>query len=234
MRIWAKKMIIDFGLKSLVHVNRYLRLGNTIQLPESLPIVTTINQEDEVEPASVGMTQDGVDAIWRSVEEIYKTATHPAISLCFRRQGQIILNRSIGYANGHKPNQKAESNARLMQPETPICYFSGSKAVTAFLIHLLSEDQLIDLHDPVSSHLPEFAMHGKQDISIHQVLSHRSGVSSMPSSVGIDALADNNLIWQQLCSTKTPATKAGKLAYHTLSGGYILERIINKITGMSI
>lgn len=227
-------MIIDFGLKSLVHVNRYFRLGNTIHLPKSLATVTTINREDEVEPLSVGMTRDGVDAIWQSVEEIYKTATHPAISLCFRRQGEIILSRSIGYANGHKPNQKPDTDARLMQPETPICYFSGSKAVTAFLIHLLSEDKLIDLHDPVSTHLPEFGQNGKQDITIHQVLSHRSGMSKMPSSLGINALADNNEIWQQLCAKQLPDTEADKLAYHAISGGYILERIILKASGMSI
>ena len=125
-------MFIDFGLKSLVHASRYARLGNTIHLPESLSTVTTINREDEVEPTSVGMTQEGVEAIWQSVEEIYKTATHPAISLCFRRQGKIIINRSLGCATGHEPNDKIENNARLMLPETPICYFSGSKAVTAF------------------------------------------------------------------------------------------------------
>ncbi|WP_017220545.1 serine hydrolase domain-containing protein [Moritella dasanensis] len=227
-------MIIDFGLKSLVVANRYLRLGNTIQLPKSLATVTTVNRDEEVEPTSVGMTQEGVDAIWATVEELYKTGTHPAISLCFRRQGKIIISRAIGYANGHKPNQKADSDARLMQPETPICYFSGSKAVTAFLIHLLHEDKLIDLHDPVSLHLPEFGQCGKQDISIHQVLSHRSGMPKMPSTLGINELTNNDEIWQQLCTQQIPATQTGKLAYHALSSGYILERLIEQVSGMSI
>ncbi|WP_392339484.1 serine hydrolase domain-containing protein [Moritella marina] len=227
-------MIIDFGLKNLVRANRYLRLGNTIHLPKSLATVTTINRHEEVDPLSVDMTRDGVDAIWQSVEEIYKTATHPAISLCFRRQGKIILSRSIGYANGHKPNEKADMDARLMQPETPLCYFSGSKAVTAFLIHLLNEDKLINLDDAVSTHLPEFGRHGKQDITIHQVLSHRSGMSAMPSSLGINALADNDEIWRQLCAKSLPSSEVGKLNYHAVSGGYILERIITHVSGMSI
>lgn len=227
-------MIIDFGLKNLVRASRYLRLGNTIHLPESLATVTTINRHEEVEPLSVGMTRDGVDAIWQSVEEIYKTATHPAISLCFRRQGKIILSRSIGYANGHKPNEKADVDARLMQPETPLCYFSGSKAVTAFLIHLLNEDKLINLGDAVSTHLPEFGRHGKQDITIHQVLSHRSGMAAMPSSLGINTLADHDEIWRQLCAKQLPKTEVGKLNYHAVSGGYILERIITQVSGMSI
>jgi len=227
-------MIFDFGLQNLVRANSYLRIGKTIRIPKSLATVTSIKHSDEVDPVSVGMTEEGVEAIWRSVEEIYRTGTHPAISLCFRRQGKVILNRAIGHASGNGPNATDNRSQKLMQPETPVCYFSGSKAITAFLIHLLNEDKLIDLHDPVSFYLPEFGQHGKQNISIHQVLSHRSGMAKMPDSVHIDSLADNNEIWKHLCATKIPTTQTSKLAYHALTGGYILERIINKVTDMSI
>lgn len=227
-------MIIDFGLQNLVRVNRYLRIGKTIRIPKSLATVTTIKHTDEVDPVSVGMTEEGVEAIWRSVEEIYRTGTHPAISLCFRRQGKVILSRAIGHASGNGPSATDNKNQKLMRPETPVCYFSGSKAITAFLIHLLNEDKLIDLHDPVSFYLPEFGQHGKQNISIHQVLSHRSGMAKMPDALHIDSLADNDEIWQHLCATKLPVAQTGQLAYHALTGGYILERIINKVTDMSI
>lgn len=42
-----------------------------------------------------------LETIWRSVEDLYKTGNSPLISLCLRRQGQIILNRSLGYAQGN-------------------------------------------------------------------------------------------------------------------------------------
>ena len=227
-------MIIDFGLQSLVRINRYLRIGKTIRIPKSLATVTSIKHTDEVDPVSVGMTEEGVEAIWRSVEEIYRTGTHPAISLCFRRQGKVILNRAIGHASGNGPSATDNKSQKLMRPETPVCYFSGSKAITAFLIHLLNEDKLIDLHDPVSFYLPEFGQHGKQNISIHQVLSHRSGMAQMPDALHIDSLADNDEIWQHLCAIKIPESQTSKLAYHALTSGYILERIINKVTDMSI
>lgn len=227
-------MILDLGFRGMLGINRYLRIGNTIRMPRSIPAVTTINHDDEVDPAAVGMTTDGVESIWRSVEEIYKTATHPGISLCFRRRGKIILHRGIGHARGNGPRSPRRENKVLMQPETPVCYFSGSKAVTAFLIHLLNEDKLINLHDTISYYFPEFGLHGKKNINIHQVLSHRSGIPGLLESIPIESLSDNDEVWRLLCGTEISSNHKGNLAYHALTGGYILERIINKVTDMDI
>lgn len=121
-----------------------------------------------------------------------------------------------------------------MKPDTPVCYFSGAKAVTAFLIHLLNEDKLIDLHDTIGFYFPEFARDGKKNINIHQVLSHRSGIPGLPENIPVELLSDNDEIWRLLCVARMSGRHKGNLAYHAVTGGYILERIINKVTNMSI
>lgn len=227
-------MILDLGYRCLLNANRYLRIGDTIRMPKSMTEVTRINREEEVDPATVGMTLGGVESIWGSVEEIYRTGTHPGISLCFRRQGKIVLHRAIGHARGNGPRSPRDETKLLMQPDTPVCYFSGAKAVTAFLIHLLNEDKLINLHDTIGYYFPEFGRNGKKNINIHQVLSHRSGIPGLPKSLPIELLSDNDEIWRLLCRAKMPSRHKGNLAYHALTGGYILERIINKVTNMDI
>ncbi len=227
-------MILDLGYRCLLNVNRYFRIGDTIRMPESMTSVTTINHEDEVDPATVGMTVDGVESIWRAIEEIYRTGTHPGISLCFRRQGKIVLHRAIGHARGNGPRSPRDETKVLMQPDTPVCYFSGAKAVTAFLIHLLNEDKLIDLHDTIGFYFPEFGLQGKKNINIHQVLSHRSGIPGLPENIPVELLSDNDEIWRLLCGARMTGRHKGNLAYHAVTGGYILERIINKVTNMSI
>ena len=118
--------------------NKGGRLGNLIYLPDSLSEVTTIACAHEVDPESVGMTSEGGQSIWRSVEGIDETGTHPGISLSMRRQGKLILSRAIGHAKGNGPHSSDDDAKILMRPATPVCYFSASKAVTAFLIHLLN------------------------------------------------------------------------------------------------
>ena len=50
-------------------------------VPRDLASVTTIASDEERDPQRVGMTREGVDAIWRSVENMYATGMHPGISL---------------------------------------------------------------------------------------------------------------------------------------------------------
>lgn len=220
--------LMDWGKKSL---NKH---SNAIDLPESLGMVTTVERALEVDPESVGMTREGVESIWRSVEDLYKTGTHPGISLCVRRKGEMVLQRSIGHAKGNGPHSGPNEQKVLMRPETPVCLFSASKAVTAMLMHMLNEDKLINLHDPISFYAPEFGQKGKKNTTIHQVLSHRSGVPGLPAGLPVETLWDNDEIWRLLCLAEPQSAHGDKLAYHALTGGYILERVLAHVTGGDI
>ncbi|MCH9048071.1 MAG: serine hydrolase, partial [Proteobacteria bacterium] len=103
---------------------------NTCYVPHDLNQV--IRSKDEVAAALGGMTERQVQKIWNSVECLYKTGNYPLITLCLRRQGQVVLNRSIGYAQGNSPDGLA-SDAKIATPDTPVCLFSASKMVTAML-----------------------------------------------------------------------------------------------------
>ncbi|KZY62372.1 serine hydrolase [Oleiphilus sp. HI0071] len=227
-------MLLDASFSGLNYSRIKANLGNTIVVPESLAQVTTIEKAQEVDPESVEMTQRDVREIWEAVEGVYRTGTHPAISLCVRRKGEIVLHRAIGHASGNGPSDDASESKVLMRPETPICFFSASKAVTALLIHMLNEQKLINLHDPISFYVPEFAKNGKKNITIHQVLSHRSGIPGLPEGLPVETLWDNDTIWRLLCDAEPSSPRGDKLAYHALTGGYILERVVNKVTGDSI
>jgi len=207
---------------------------NLVKVPKSVSTVTTAEPSQEVSPESVGMRANGAEAIWNSIEDIYRTGAHPGISISMRRRGKIILQRAIGHASGNSPHATADETKVLMRPETPVCYFSASKAVTALLMHMLREDKLINLHDPISFYAPEFGQRGKKNITIHQVLSHRSGVPGLPSGTPIETLWDNDLIWKMLCEAESASVNGDKLAYHALTGGYILERVVQQVTGGSI
>lgn len=207
---------------------------NLCAVPKSLASIQTHRTEQEVDPLSVGMTREGVEAIWRSVEDIYRTGTHPGISLCLRRKGQIVLNRSIGHAAGNGPLDRPSTPKYLMLPETPVCYFSASKAVMAVLTHFLVEDKLIHLNDPVSFYAPEFGAKGKQNITIHQVLAHRSGVPGIEPGTPAAKLWDERWIWDMICRTEPSSRHGHLLEYHALTGGYVLQHVLEQVTGMTL
>lgn len=211
-------------------VRNQFRLADT---SENLAQVTCIDREQEVDAAEVGLSEKARDAIWAAVEALYLTGTQPGISLCIRKRGKIFINRCLGYASGNGPGDLKHEHKRPMRLDTPVCLYSASKAVTAVLVHKLAEDGLINLLDPVSYYLPEFARKGKQPITIHQVLSHRGGIPGLPINESLDTLFDPDQVWQLLCDAKPIAVDGGTLAYHAITGGFVLGRLIEAVTGMS-
>lgn len=203
------------------------------RIPKVLDAVTTVGSE--VDPGEVGMTRDNVEAIWEAARNLYRSGIHPAISLCVRRHGQVVLERAIGHASGNGPSDHKDATKVLATPETPFCIFSATKGTTATLIHKLDEKGLLHIADPVAEYLPDFARNGKSNITIGHVLSHRSGIPNAPKeALNFDTIDDYELQREFMFNAK-PLSRAGtKQAYHAVSGGSLLGEVVREITGRSI
>src|SRR5690554_498729 len=186
-------------------IKQYLEEKNkaffrSIILDESIVDCTMIDEKSEVDPEQAGMSQGSVNAIWRSVEDLYRTGMHPGISFCLRRNGHIVLNRALGQARGAQASEGIEPVP--MHTDTPVCLYSASKAVMAMTVHKLAEEGHIDLLDPVAYYLPEFGKNGKQHITIHQMLSHHGGFPIVDEEAHKDVLSDRQQILKLIYNTQ--------------------------------
>ncbi|MFT6273974.1 MAG: CubicO group peptidase (beta-lactamase class C family) [Halioglobus sp.] len=210
------------------------RILHLSDIPSDLNSITSIDDKKEVDPQLVGMHQSDIDEIWHHVVNLYKCGVHPGISLSMRRQGKVLLSRGIGHAQGNGPEDRPEEIKTPMRADTPICLYSTSKGITALLMHMLAEDGLINVMDPVAFYAPEFAANGKQNITIHQILAHRGGIPGLPSDVPLEILWDEDKTWQLLCDAEPIMTDGSKLAYHAITGGFVLDQVIRQVTGDNI
>lgn len=203
------------------------------RIPRDLDAVTAVGEEED--PRAAGMTVEGVQRIWTSVQRLYRSGVHPAIALCLRRDGHVVLDRAIGHASGNGPGDPESEPKVAATPETPFGIFSASKSMTAMVIHLLDQRGELHIHDRVCEYIPEYARNGKETITIAHVLAHRAGVPNLPREVlDLDNVGDDAFILDVLCDAE-PASRAGKmLSYHAISGGYILAEIARRVTGSDI
>jgi len=209
----------------------------TIRVPEDLSLITTCDSLSETEPADAGMTSEGVDTIWKSVEDLYRSGIFPGISFCLRRKGRVVINRAIGHSHGNGPQDLSgapDSTKILMTPDTPVCQYSASKAVTAMMIHLLSEQKVLSLDDPVKKFIPEFAAKGKHEITIHHLISHHGGIPTPPADVDPEILYDHDGFVKLICGLKPTSSNGGSMAYHAITGGVIMGEIVRRVTGNNI
>ncbi|MBK7300342.1 MAG: beta-lactamase family protein [Moraxellaceae bacterium] len=204
---------------------------NSCYVPDDLDSVIQYDSQSEVNPESVGMSFKQRNSIWKATETLYKTGASPAITLCVRRKGQMVLNRAIGYARGNGPEDTAQTPKVLATPDTRICLFSASKVVTAMMIHLLDEMGEIDLLDPISHYIPEYGVNGKKDATIYHLLAHRGGIPSLPKGTDPQLLFNPEAALDLLYKAKPIAPSGHRVAYHALTAGYILGEIIQRVTG---
>lgn len=208
-----------------------------IRVPADLDSVTDVGPEDP--PEAGGVSGRKVAAIWRSVLDWYRSGVHPAMQVCVRRHGAVVLNRAIGHARGNGPVTGSEARRDTDRVpatvDTPFCVYSTSKAITAFVVHKLIERGLLGLDDPVADYIPGYEQNGKHEITIGHVLAHRSGVPNLPrSALDLDNLGDRQYMTDILVNA-APFAKAGRyLAYHAVSGGFILGEVVHAVTDKDI
>jgi CubicO group peptidase (beta-lactamase class C family) len=193
-----------------------------VDIPTDIASVTDIDTASEVDPRQVDLDPTTVNKIWDACQDLYRCGVHPLLSLCLRRRGEIVLNRSLGYSR----------EGKVASVKTPICLFSASKAVSAVLVHLLEEQGKINLLNPVSYYLPAFAAKGKGSITVLQLLTHRGGIAGVPDDVEVDLLFDHKAALKMVCEAEPKDHQGRVQAYHAITTGFIFNELIKVTTGL--
>lgn len=201
-----------------------------IRVPADLAAVTAIGDEDHSEVGSAA-----VDRIWRAAEHWYQAGFHPAIQLCLRRNGRVVLNRAIGHGWGNAPTDPPDAEQVLVTTDTPYCVYSASKGTTATVVHMLVERGVFALDDRVCEYIPTFTSHGKDRITIRHVLTHSAGLP-FPTGPKPDLnRADDHEYAQQKLGELRPLYRPGLVhIYHALTWGPLMREIVYAATGKEI
>jgi uncharacterized protein YbbC (DUF1343 family)/CubicO group peptidase (beta-lactamase class C family) len=121
-------------------------------------------------PTSVGMSPTHLAYLDDAIEAEIARKQLPGAVVIVGRQGKLVWRRAYG-------KRALEPQPETMTTDTIFDLASLTKVVaTATSVMILVERGLIRLGDPVARHIPEFAQAGKQNITIEQLLIHRSGL----------------------------------------------------------
>ena len=201
-----------------------------ISVPADLDAVSTIGDEDHS-----GIDARAIEQIWDSVRYWYQSGLHPAIQVCLRHKGRVVLNRAIGHGWGNGPDDSPDTEKILATPETPFCVYSAAKAISSTVVHMLVERGYFSLDDRVCDYLPEYTSHGKDRTTIRHVMTHSAGV---PIHTGprpdVTKVNDSEYTRQQLAALK-PVYRPGLIhIYHGLTWGPLIREIVSAATGRNI
>ncbi|TDP38812.1 serine hydrolase domain-containing protein [Nocardia ignorata] len=133
---------------------------------------------------------------------------------------------------GHRDRARAVPWER----DTIVPVFSSSKGMSAFTIATAVSRGLLDYDAPVSKYWPEFAAHGKDRITVRQLIDHQAGLSGLDRIVKLSELGDRESLADLLAAQKPrwePGTRHG---YHALTLGLYQSELLRRVdpTGRSL
>ncbi len=144
-------------------------------------------------------------------------------SLCVMVEGKPVVDIWGGVAD-------AETGRPWLQ-DTVGVVFSCTKAAVALGIQLLIDSGEITEGTPVASVWPEFAVHGKDTITVGMMLNHSAGIPVLSEPIMPSALEDWDYFVGRIASQAPlwePGTQHG---YHAVTFGHVLGEVIRRVTG---
>ena len=147
------------------------------------------------------------------------------------RRGVVAVDEAVGIARGFHP---AEGEAPVaFQRETRSCLFSAGKPLVGIAVALLESRGLLEVSRPVAAYFPEFGQNGKGEISVLDVLLHRSGLWLREIESDYRSYGDWDRVLSRVAAA-TPAFPRGTLAYQPFGFGWILGEVVRRVTTLPI
>src|SRR6201996_7672922 len=145
-------------------------------------------------------------------------------TLCVYIEGKPVVDVWTGWSDRAG---EAEWTA-----DTGAMVFSATKGVASTVIHRLADRGLLSYDSPVAEYWPEFGANGKADITVRDVLRHRSGLSHL-KGVSKTELMDHRLMEERLAAAPVDHLR-GAPAYHALTYGWLLSGLARAVTGVGM
>jgi CubicO group peptidase (beta-lactamase class C family) len=172
--------------------------------------------------ASSGLRVDRIERLVAMIETQVAEDRYPGAQVALARHGRLLLDRSFGRA-------RTVPEAVPATDSTLWLLYSNTKVLVAAALWRLAEDGAFGFDDRVSDHLPEFARHGKRDITVLQVITHQGGFPNAQVSRG--AWTDRAERLRSVCDFTLEWTPGSRVEYHPLAAHWVLAALIEALTG---
>ena len=173
-----------------------------------------------------GHCSPGWEAVRDAIHTNFATGEELGCSVAVYHRGALVVDLVAGWVDEAKTREYTHDSLQVV--------FSTTKGVVATAIAMCVQRGLLDYSEAVSHYWPEFAQHGKENITVAQLLSHQAGLYTIERHMEIEEILDWNTMTTELAGTKPlwePGTTHG---YHALTYGWLAGELIRRVDGRDV
>ncbi|CAA7409309.1 unnamed protein product [Spirodela intermedia] len=148
------------------------------------------------------------------------------VQVCAYKDGKVIIDTAAGVLGRYDP--------RPVELDSLFPVFSVTKGLTAGLVHWLADRGKLSYDEAVANIWPGFGANSKDQIKVHHVLNHTSGLANAMGS----AIRESPLLmcdWEeslkQMAAAAPESPPGSEQQYHYLSFGWLCGGIIEHSSG---
>lgn len=167
------------------------------------------------------MIQREVQAV---IDELVDSGTERGLQVAVYRGGVLLVEAIAG----------TDAAGRSLQPDTPVHAMSTGKGVAATVVHVLADQGLFDYDTRVAELWPEFGAHGKDSVTVRQLLTHAVGVPYLPPGTTAESLCDWDGMCAALAAAKPEWEPGSQSGYHAQTWGFLVGELVRRVAGRRI
>lgn len=173
-----------------------------------------------------GFAAEGFEGVREQFEKNFAKRGEVGGSVAVVRDGEYLVDLWGGWAD--------ERRTRPWEADTIVNVWSTTKGLVAMCAHILIDRRQLELDAPVASYWPEFAQAGKENITVRQLLSHRSGLMGWDEPIPPEDMFNWEKLCEMLAATEPfwePGTASG---YHMRTFGHLVGEVVRRADGRPI
>lgn len=167
--------------------------------------------------------REAVDALLARTRKV--TTVHPlcAAQVAVARDGELLLFETFGQA-------RFDGERRDATNESLFAIYSVTKALTSAAGWILLQEGALRLADRVVDHVPDFGSHGKEKVTIEQLLTHTAGFPS-PRFPNVE-WPEPAARLRHFARWKLEWEPGSRFVYHPTSSMWVFAELISRAAGM--
>ena len=140
---------------------------------------------------------------------------------CAFHNGEKVVDLWGGVRNG--------ITGEPWERDTMVIIYSATKGLAAMTLALAHSRGWLDYDERVSAYWPEFAQHGKERITVRQLLAHQAGLYVLDEPVTRELVSDLDRLALVLARQKPAWPPGERQAYHGITLGFYEGELLRRI-----